>query len=284
MSENEFKEIVLADYDLKRAAGLLTAELTSPTPGSLKAESVRVCEMRFHLKDEVLLSSFFNQKENGAAYRMAIQNSSADLFRPLSSFLRDRTINTTLRNINLLAWLIDFQPRPYHPDLRHPVQPVKTKFEPDKLDEKPPVNPPGHFQPLYGQPAPARTGMKTFTFISALAALLVSGYLVYFYINRPSGQERCMIWEDDHYQPVNCQERTTNRLMIPIDRQRLNVFKKIREPDTLSLYSVGKTWYAKYKGRVEFYTAAGIHPLDTNRRLLPVSNHILNKYVYHLEN
>ena len=117
MSESEYKAWVLEDYDRKVAARLLPVELVSPTPGGLKAESVKICERRFNNKDEIILRSFFNEKDGAAAYRLAIQNSNAEVFKTLSNFLRDRSITTSLKNINLLAWLIDFQPRPFHPSL-----------------------------------------------------------------------------------------------------------------------------------------------------------------------
>jgi len=280
MSENEYKFLVLGDYDQKKAAGLLTAELMTPTPGSIKSESVRICESRFHSSDEVLLVSFFKQKENGAAYRLAIQNSSADLFRPLVSLIRDRSINTALKNINLLAWLIDFQPRPYRPDLPFPVQPITTTIPPDDRENEPTARP---RQPLFSPAAPAKNTRMAWWLFFALALLVVAGYFFHAYLYRLTGQERCMIWDDDHYQPMNC-SAAANKYSAPIDRQRVNFFKKITQPDTLSPYSIKKVWYAKFKGRVEFYTAGGAHPLDSNRRLLPMTDHILKKYVYHLEN
>src|SRR4051794_17843181 len=123
MSENEYKIWVLEDFDRKTDAGLLPAALLVPTPGSLKAEAIGICERRFKTKDEMLLRSFFNEKEGAAGYRLAIQNSGAEIFKPLSNFLRDRSKGTSLKNIDLLAWLIDFEPRPYHPNLIYAAAP-----------------------------------------------------------------------------------------------------------------------------------------------------------------
>ena len=93
-----------------------------------------------------------------------------------------------------------------------------------------------------------------------------------------------MIWSDDHYNPVDCSDKTSGIKPPPINRQLVQNFKRITKPDTLTLYSVGKVWYAKYNGRVEFFTAGGAYPLDTNRRLLPMTIHILQKFVLHTVN
>ncbi|MCC8408248.1 hypothetical protein LJ707_04855 [Mucilaginibacter sp. UR6-1] len=57
--------------------------------------------------------------------------------------------------------------------------------------------------------------------------------------------------------------------------------REISKPDTLTPYSVDKVHYTNYKGLIHFYTINGPHPLDTSRRLKPMSIHILEKYVYH---
>ncbi|MGN6394740.1 MAG: hypothetical protein ACTHMI_04210 [Mucilaginibacter sp.] len=65
-----------------------------------------------------LRRSIFKRKDNAAAYRNAFSIGKADPFRPLVNLLDDRSIKTNIRNVDLLALLIDFQPRPYHPNLQ----------------------------------------------------------------------------------------------------------------------------------------------------------------------
>ena len=93
-----------------------------------------------------------------------------------------------------------------------------------------------------------------------------------------------MIWSNDHYEPVDCSDHSSGLQLLTINHQLVDHFKRITEPDTLTAYSVRKVWYAKYKGRVEFYTDSGIHPLDTSRRLLPMTFGIWQKYVLHTIN
>jgi len=281
MSEREYKEMVLADYDRRFASGLLPSELLSPTPAGLKAEAVKICERRFSTRDETILKSFFNQKEDMAGYRMAIQNCNADLFKPLILFLRDRSINTKLRNIDLLAWLIDFNPRPFHPNLVYKQQVISPVLQP--LPDFPEI------AGDTGQNTTAKSSgkIKKWAVLSGLL-IIVMAVVIYLFLQRGTqqltGREGCMVWRDDHYQPVHCDDQSAGNHSLFIDHQLVDHFRRITRPDTLTVYSIGKVWYAKYNGRVEFYTAAGMHPLDSNRRLLPMSDHILKKYVYHMTN
>lgn len=93
-----------------------------------------------------------------------------------------------------------------------------------------------------------------------------------------------MIWNDDHYECIECNDKSTDAPHYPIDHELIDHFKRITQPDTLTYHSVRKVWYSNYKGRVEFYTASGPNPLDTNLRVLPMTTHILEKYVLHIKN
>lgn len=286
MSENEYKKLVLADFDQKILTGQLPSELIFPTPGNLKSESVKICERRFNFKDEILLSSFFNKREDAYAYRQAIFNGGADVFKPLTNFLKDRSINTGPKNIDLLAWLIDFQPRPYNPGL---IVPNKTHEKipnfsisqavADNLDSEADSVPPAQ---SFEKPLARRKNV-----IIACVLLMVFALTSYFVIDRSrtnviTGHEGCMFWQDSHYQPIDCNRKFLRPQLYPINHKLVNEFRRITLPDTLTMRSIGKVWYAKFRGRVEFYTQGGAHPVDTNKRLLPVSDHILKKYVYHL--
>lgn len=274
MSERAYKELVLEDFDRKLAAQKLRPELVSPTRRSLKAHCLNTCTERFEQKDELLLQSFFGPKENQAAYVNAIRNANADIFRALHAFLNDRTINTTFNNVSLLAWMIDFEPRPYNPSMElksaAAVPPPEIPPQEEKVIDPVAKN-------------NTATKKKILLALSICSVLLLSIYFAtQFKSTAVTGTERCMIWTEDHYEPVNCNEKYVNTPIFPIDHNLINGFKKITRPDTLTLHSVQKVWYINAKGRMEFYTASGPYPLDTTRRLLPMTDYILKKYVYHL--
>jgi hypothetical protein len=286
MSESEYKKWVLADFDKKKAIGLLPNQIMSPTPGRLKAECVKLLEQDLDPKDEKLFRSFFGQKAGAASYRTAIQNSSADPFRPLTTFLRDRAVNTEFRNIELLAWLVDFEPRPYHPGLDAGSQPTRPSTR-----NSPAIEPVlGNKGTEESQPLRPEKMIKTekMRFYAFLLLPLILGSAAYWFFStlqqQPTGREGCMIWVVDRYKPVECNDRSLPGAAIPIKGQLVEHFRKITRPDTLTPYSIRKVWYAKYNGRIEFFTSDGLYPLDTTRRLLPMTDHILDKYIYHVKN
>jgi len=122
-------------------------------------------------------------------------------------------------------------------------------------------------------------------FILLFVVIGGAGYFVVSHnTRRVNGDEGCMIWDGDHYQPVYCNDKSLQGVASPIDHGLVDHFKKITRPDTLTARSLGRVWYAKYNGRVEFFTSGGYYPLDSNRRLLPMTDHILEKYVYHITN
>ncbi len=290
MSESEYKKLVLADYDRQLEDERLPSELLVPTPASIKAKILRFCEQGTALStgDENILQSFVGEKADVAGYHKAFQIGKADPFRPLVNLLAERSIATNIRNINLLALLIGFKPRPFHPNLQNtdiigpPVKPAPTEVMTDPNGEKPwPTEPPL-------APPPIQAKRNNYKFLWILAAVIIAGMSWYLVakktIKQCTGKEGCMIWNDDHYECIECNDKSAAAPHYPIKHELIDNFKRITKPDTLTYQSVRKVWYSNYKGRVEFYTDSGPNPLDTNRRVLPMTTHILEKYVHHITN
>jgi hypothetical protein len=284
MSESEYKKLVLADYDGRMEAHLLPSELLVPTPANIKAEVVKFCERGFELStgDENILRSFVGERQDAAAYRIAFQNGKADPFRQVVRVLADRSVNTNIKYINLLALLIGYPSRPYHPNLR-PFNPLQTEAM-----QSPPVK---------GNPSPPNVPMKRggqvtrrnnlkFLWIFASAIVIALGWFIIPHktVRHYTGHEGCMFWNDDHYEPIECNERSATAPHYKINLEQVDNFKRITKPDTLTYQSVNKVWYSNYKGKMEFYTDSGANPVDTNLRVLPMSKHIFEKYVLHITN
>lgn len=321
MSESEYKDLVLADYDEKLTEQQLPAELLLPTPGNIKAEIVKICEHGLEADDQKILRSFVGEKPDAAAYRKAFLNGKADPFRPLVGLLAKRSVRTHIKNIDLLALLIDFRPRPYHPNLRisqgeptvkSPVTIPEATLQPDVLALT--TSPEGPILAENGMMTSNATEngtelltesqsgievptgldlkeegvyMRKRLLVFTLIVLLGVSAGIYGYwrkqIKPYTGREKCMIWNDDHFEPVECNTTAASK-SYPINWHWVEHFKKINKPDTLTFYSVGKVWYSNYKGITEFFTDSAPYPLDTTRRLLPMTDHVLKKYVYHVTN
>jgi hypothetical protein len=100
--------------------------------------------------------------------------------------------------------------------------------------------------------------------------------------NVPGPEEKCMYWDGNQYVPVECGRKAVSPTTIPLDINVLKGFKRISWPDTLTKNSIGKVWYAKRAGKYEFFTDSAMHPLDTQRRLKPLTQYILSNHIsYH---
>lgn len=104
---------VIETYQLKKEKGELSLNLTEPTPSRLKSECMIVYLERFTEKDNKTLRLFFQTTDDTTDYSSSIRNIDTDKFKPLCNFLKGRTSDTDAKNIELLSWLIDFDPRPY---------------------------------------------------------------------------------------------------------------------------------------------------------------------------
>ncbi|QEC74628.1 hypothetical protein [Mucilaginibacter ginsenosidivorax] len=291
MSESEYKELVLAEYDRQMKNEPSLSALLVPTPAKIKSLVIMICEQGSKLStgDEKILESFVGKKDNAAGYRKAFSTGKADPFRPLVNLFDDRSIKTNIRNIDLLALLIGFKPRPYHPSLPATITfdpPIKPA-PPEIVTDEPPGNPDPSENPV--EPGEEPTKGKSYKFLWIIAAVIIAGMSWYLISKKMekhyTGKEGCMIWDDDHYEPIECKDRSSDAPHYPINQELVDHFKRISEPKkTLTYQSVGKVWYSNYKGSVQFYTDSGPNPLDTNLRVLPMTTHIFEKYVLHIKN
>lgn len=283
MSEQEYKELVLAHYESLVKGGALSSELLSPKPGTIKAKILKTLGERFDSKDEKTLQSFVGSKADVGEYYKVVEITSADLYRPLVKAMKERSVNTNLRNADLLAWLIDYKPRPFRPDLVAPPMSTEPQtVEPVSLTIEP-VPPASNNNASERKQSP--TSKKRIGLIAGciLILLLLTAMVIWKHEKRVSIYG-CMIWNDDHYEPIDCNDQSTTAPHYHINHELVAHFKRITRPDTLTYRSIRKVWYSNYKGRMELYTDSGANPLDTNYRVLPMTTHIFEKYVLHITN
>nr|WP_199158182.1 hypothetical protein [Pedobacter sp. ASV2] len=100
-----------------------------------------------------------------------------------------------------------------------------------------------------------------------------------FNVNPLISINTCMYWTGDHYEQIKCDQKGIAVLKIPFNKYVFENFEKITLPDTLTSNSLGKVWYSKQNNKVDFYTDSAAHPTDDNRRLLPLTQYMLNKNV-----
>lgn len=270
----DYRQAVLRDYQQKKVANRLHGDLAYPTAAKLQKECLRVFESRFIKKDTNTLGTNFGPQAEAAAYRLAIKKYPVDKLKPLATWLKGETNTRDENKVELLAWLTDFEPRPYQADHDYTTEAASSVVKPSIAREATIAA-----KPVAESEKRSANNLKKWT--PWLAGLLVALATIYFAVRPPglTGKEQCMYWAGDHYQPAACNEKVEG--LVALDLQKTAHFKKI-DRNQLSYESLGKVWYVKIGGIIEFYTDSGFHPTHPEKRLLPLTSYILNKYIYNI--
>ncbi len=287
----EFKQEVFAAYKDLSNKHELPDEMESLTRFDLKRHSQRVLADRYDRKDDEVIRQFFDPQNRYANHEERIQHFELDGFRPLVLFMQERTRNPHERVVKILAWLIDFEPRPYAEwqRMRHGEreatndsevapgghQTAGTEIGGDKLKPEGPTLPP--------DPEPDTTKVpqiKRVWYFVGTAILLLSGMTIYFVISRPECLDKqCMHWFNDRYVAVCCGKQLPGVTVVALNPHELEHFRKITRTDTLTAAHANKVWYSKIDNNVEFFTApAAHHPVYRDRSLKAATVGIIEKY------
>jgi hypothetical protein len=89
----------------------------------------------------------------------------------------------------------------------------------------------------------------------------------------------CMYWAGDHYDTMSCTEKRSDRFPFPLDVEKMRNFKRITREDTITEKSIGKIYYIRIDGRIEYYTMGGHHPVDVTRTLQVLSSYMFFKHL-----
>jgi len=253
----DYKQEVILAYKKKKNEGTLPPNLRDPTTANLKNECLAVFHNRYAEKDSETFKALYGERNSGAEYLQKIRITGADKFKPLDLFLKKNTERGTHnRNIELLAWLIDYEPRPYKQGDLIPEPPSIA------IEEKP-----GLFMIL-------PKFKKTAIAFCAVLVVVTGSYIAYI-----SGQHECMYWDGNQYQSIACDQKIDGAAVIAMDTANFAHVKRITNLSKININDIGKVYYSKVNGKVEFYTGKGENPKDTRKRLLPMTNYIYEKYV-----
>lgn len=108
----DYKQEVILAYEKKKNAGTLPPNLQRPTAANLRKECLYVFHNRYSEKDSETFKAFCGERNNAGDYFQKLRALDADKFKPLNNFLQGITADTKNNNIELLAWLIDYEARP----------------------------------------------------------------------------------------------------------------------------------------------------------------------------
>lgn len=244
----DYKDLVVKSYREKLAGRDLSNNLSDPTPAKLRDECLFAYTSRYNKeRDGKTLEAFFGKPDENGDYHPIIYNVKVSLFRPLAQYLHDMSRKPNTRNIELLAWLIDYQPRPFRSGS------------------------------TIGETTPALKEWIKKHLRESAVVLLLTGVIMFILIKIPP-KEQCMYWSGDRYEAIDCDQKPFDVQRIALDTFKLNHFKRITRPDTMTAYSVGRVWYVQIGEIPDCFTADGNHPLHPERELRRLSLTILRKY------
>ncbi|MET4080237.1 hypothetical protein ABIB40_000177 [Pedobacter sp. UYP30] len=276
----DYKNQLTETYKERCSKSMLSNALINPTPAKLKRECVAVYARNSNTPNDYrTLSDFFGQPGDSGSFESLIKRFDVDKFRPLNNFLLGKTNDPDDRNIELLAWLMDFKPRPYRFDdfqksNSTPAELPRTT-ESNSQITKEPTQLPDH--PSEKKQRNLSILGKWFLPMAGVGVLImVSSFLFFWGGSKPD--QHCMYWANDHYESINCNKKIFGKESIALDTLLLLHFKKITRPDTITDKSLGRIWYVKTGGKLEFFTADGQHPIDKKKGLKPITSYVIHKY------
>lgn len=345
LDHSDYIKLVTKTYFKKRHEPFFI--LPKSAPARIKRACLRVFEERYRREDEQILKGFFGPAKSEQQLFELMEDFLTDRFRPLDTYLKkEGRVNTDDKNVELLAWLIDFKHRPYVYDMQvmltddelallkeeenqDPPEPEVGEEEDDdeepldppeseskQADSDEPVNIEENEDAQVQQEEPAKPvedeqqkieeepkkphipfgiflesgtgkGKSRRIIIIFLAAVIsaAGGYGIWqhgkagnlSFGNTNTGG--CMYWANDHYEQVPCNEAPKGRLILPLNEEKMNRFKRIMQVDTITQWSIGKTYYAKNNNIIEYYTSAGTHPVHITDTLKVLSRYMFNAHL-----
>ncbi|SDE46424.1 hypothetical protein [Cellulophaga baltica] len=284
-----YKEEILEKYKREKG-GLMKGFLTKPTRRQIREACLWLLDRRKSQNDGYILNRYF-QFEEGASKFQRIQKIDADKFLPVVNFLKENTQNTSIENLELISWLIDFQPRPLQEYLRKekplPNSEIGIKkgaYNVEDGDED--LTPETSGLIDEGDKGKSKWGTRQIT----ITISMVFGVILFFIIinkkHVASNETRCMTWAKTHYEEVSCATKPYSKYgtdVVPYEEVKIKNFKKIEVNMATDFFApVTKKpliWYTKNKnGETEYFTSPGLHPI-TGKTLDEITPYIIQKYV-----
>ena len=286
----DYSRLVKAAYNRKQANNEQPL-LAKSTPASIRRECLNVYQERYHKKDEQTLRAFFGPANEGRSFLPSIKRFETTRFKPLDNYLKEVTENTDHKNLELLAWLIDFEHRPFvfdnnvilsEEELAILSEHIGAVYEQDfpgrEADEaaQVPMEETGKELPVNVKEANIASHAVSKKAAIIILILIISGGGLFGLISWISNS-RCVYWVGDHYERVACDEEPNGPLIIPMSEKKRKSFKMITRKDTITERSIGKLYYIKDSNTIQYYTEGGSYPDDVSRSLKKLSRYIFEK-------
>ena len=279
----EYIKAVKAKYD-EAKTGEYSSFLMNPSPAELKILCLLLFDNGMSKQDQEIVAIFFDLNEESSK-RKQMECFDVDKFKPIGNFLKGKTVTTRVVNLDLIAFLVDFNPRPFR---KFMIGKEKLKLTADysindssiKESKKEIV-----FEKKKGVLEEYKKSAFTKRIALGVLVVLVLGSLSYGIKSIFFPNKNCMVWAKNHYQAVEYDKVKDKADVIPLNQEILINFKKISVSDSTTFFKNGDynrplVWYGKSpnKREYQYFNHPGLHP-ETGKTLKPISRYIIKKYI-----
>jgi hypothetical protein len=258
--------------------------LLNPSPAELKILCLLLWDNGISKQDQKIVDVFFGLND-ASEKRKQIELFNVDKLKPIGNFLKGKTETTRVANLDLVAFLVDFHPRPYRKfrtgqeivkltaDYSISESSIKEKNRGIEVEKSGVV-----FEDFKKRIVSKRIAL-------IVLSLFVFGSVSYGVKNNFFSKKNCMVWTKDHFQAVDYDTVKDTAEVVTLNQYVLDNFQKIAVSDTTIFFKNGDydrplVWYGKSpdKKEYEYFNQPGLHPV-TRQTLKPISKYIIKKYI-----
>lgn len=281
-TSDDYIKAIKAKYEEAKTAEF-SGYLLNPSPAELKNLCLLLLDKGINNLDQEILDRFFDFNDKSIKSKQ-IEQFDVDKLRPISNFLKGKTETTRPINLDLIAVLVDFNPRPYRKFIAEnkeeltedvAIKGIVKKHERVEVEDKKEW---AIFEELK-----KKSVSKKMAFV--VIPLFVFGAAGYSVKNIFFREKNCMVWVNNHYEAAEYDVVKDTAEVCPFNQEVLDNFKKITVCDTTTFFKNGNTdnplvWYGKSpdKKEYEYFNQPGLHP-ETGKTLKPISKYIIRKHI-----
>ncbi len=299
-TSKSYKKEVIEKYNREKG-GEMSSYLANPTRKNIREACLWLLNRRKGKNDDSILNRFFqfNVGEDKGRHIQGLKSEKADKFIPVINFLKGRTNDTSDENLELISWLINFQPRPLQEYLKpensifeKELERSETKIidEPnDKVEKKKHGEGKRRLEEAKRKKEKKRrrriiTISISVAFGMTMLILGIQNWPLNIIKNNLNGVE-CMTWADSTYVTISCDRAPLSQFgteIQPFDKIKLKNMKKVEVDAAFEFFNEENKpliWYYKNKdSEYEYFTAPGLHPV-TGQTLRKITPYIIKTYV-----
>jgi hypothetical protein len=241
--------------------------LLEPSPANLRDFCLLLLENGLDKIDFQIFFNFFQPNTN-QDLKKAIQHFDVEKFKTICNFLKGISQNTNSNNLNLIAVLVNFQPRPLSKFIISDSERIVRKNEDELIDSI----------IIEDKVVRIKKGYRNIIVIGIVSVISVFGFQKLNY-----NSDKCMQWQENKYVIINCESENLYAVsslpILALDKNIVNL-KKINPYDFKPYFKYGNPtlWYHKMNGELEYFNCEGKHPV-TGKQLKPITPYIVDKYL-----